>query len=146
MKLNRILIEFQTTYAWGSPDIISVFTKQSANNPIVANAYAPEIEDISGKSSTIQLDKWVFDKVTEFLHQDNQKIANKKHTVFFLHLLGLDTGLFDRFFHFKDFELSYVNVFCVYLDAIAQLDMFTNQIPSKSILNSICNIIHVQSC
>lgn len=85
----------QTTYAWGSPDIISVFTQQSANNPIVANAYAPEIQDISGETSTVRLDKWVFDKVTEFLHQDNQKLADKNRTVFFLHLLGLDTGLYD---------------------------------------------------
>lgn len=85
------------TYAWGSPDIISVFTKQSANNPIVANAYAPEVEDISGKSSTVRLDTWVFDKVTEFLHQESHKIAHKNHTVFFLHLLGLDTGLYNQF-------------------------------------------------
>lgn len=85
---------FQITYAWGSPDIISIFTKQCGNNNIVANAYTPESEDFSGKTSTIQLDKWVFDKVNEFLHRDNYNLIEKKHSVYFLHLLGLDTGHF----------------------------------------------------
>lgn len=71
-----------------------MFTKQAANNPIVANAYAPEIQDISGEKSTVLLDTWVFDKVTEFLHQEHQKIADKSRTIFFLHLLGLDVGLY----------------------------------------------------
>lgn len=83
-------IFLQVTYAWGSPDIISIFTKSSVN--IIANAYTPESEDFSGKTSTIRLDTWVFDKVTEFLYRDSRKIADKKQSVFFLHLLGLDTG------------------------------------------------------
>lgn len=83
----------QTTYAWGSPDVISIFTKHS-NNHIVANAYTQESEDFSGRSSTIKLDTWVFDKVLEFLHRDSSKIVDKDRVVFFLHLLGLDTGVF----------------------------------------------------
>ncbi|XP_055319471.1 GPI ethanolamine phosphate transferase 1 [Sitodiplosis mosellana] len=92
IDFDSVFNRSDTTYAWGSPDIISIFTKQSVNNPIVANAYAPEFQDVSGKSSTVRLDTWVFDKVTEFLHQDKRKIADKNHTVFFLHLLGLDTA------------------------------------------------------
>lgn len=79
------------TYAWGSPDIISIFTKP-ANNHIVASAYTQESEDFSGKTSTKRLDTWVFDKVVDFLHRDGRKIIDKDRVVFFLHLLGLDTA------------------------------------------------------
>lgn len=82
----------QITYTWGSPDILSIFTKTPANSHIVANAYTSENEDFSGKTSTTRLDTWVFDKVTEFLHQNSQKIIDKDRIVFFLHLLGLDTA------------------------------------------------------
>lgn len=81
----------QITYAWGSPDVISIFTKPSSNH-IVADTYTPDNEDFSGKTSTKRLDTWVFDRVIDFLHQNSRKIAEKERIVFFLHLLGLDTG------------------------------------------------------
>lgn len=83
----------QETFAWGSPDIMTVFTKQNVNNHIVANAYTAEKEDISGKTNTSQLDLWVFDKATEFLHKSAKNLVHKERTIFFLHLLGLDTGI-----------------------------------------------------
>ncbi|XP_031622436.1 GPI ethanolamine phosphate transferase 1 isoform X2 [Contarinia nasturtii] len=91
IDFDSVFNRSDTTYAWGSPDILSIFTKRSSNN-IVASAYTSEIEDFSGKTSTTKLDTWVFDKVIEFLRRSSQQIVDKKHTVFFLHLLGLDTA------------------------------------------------------
>lgn len=42
--------------------------------------------------NTSVLDTWVFDKVIEFLHRDRNKVSDKDHVIFFLHLLGLDTA------------------------------------------------------
>lgn len=86
------LFDVQTTYAWGSPAIISVFTKQQANSRIVANAYTAESEDFSGKTRTSSLDKWVFDKAIEFLHRNRDQLKQKRRIIFFLHLLGLDVA------------------------------------------------------
>lgn len=80
------------TYAWGSPDIISVFTKPQVNSRIVAHAYTAESEDISGKTRTSALDTWVFDKTVEFLHRERDQLKRQKRQIYFLHLLGLDTA------------------------------------------------------
>lgn len=80
------------TYAWGSPDIISVFTKQQASSRMVASAYAADSEDFSGKTKTSSFDTWVFDKAIDFLHRHRAELQSKRRAVFFLHLLGLDTA------------------------------------------------------
>lgn len=98
------------TYAWGSPDIISIFTKPS-NRHIIANAYTPENEDFSGKTSTTRLDTWVFDKVIDFLHRDGRKLAEKERSIFFLHLLGLDTGLAKNSIFQKKKSLKKIRIF-----------------------------------
>lgn len=67
-----------------------MFAKQ--NSHIVANAYTQESEDFTGKISTSLLDTWVFDKATDFLYKNSKNLLRKEKVVFFLHLLGLDTG------------------------------------------------------
>lgn len=83
---------FQLTYAWGSPDILSVFTKHNIDNHIVADTYPAENEDFSGKINTTLLDTWVFDKANEFLRKNRDILVDKDQAIFFYHLLGLDTG------------------------------------------------------
>lgn len=87
----------QTTYAWGSPDIISIFTNPTTKG-FVANAYTSDSEDFSGKSDTAKLDTWVFDKANDFIRSNANKIVDKDRIVFFLHLLGLDTGWLSLFY------------------------------------------------
>ena len=82
------------TWSWGSPDILPMFQHGAVPGRVDADCYAAEFEDFT-KDAT-HLDTWVFDKTKAMfasaaknstlnaaLHQDK--------TVFFLHLLGLDT-------------------------------------------------------
>lgn len=92
----------------------------------------PENEDFSGKTSTQRLDTWVFDKVTDFLHRDGQKVAEKERSIFFLHLLGLDTGTnldFNWNEHFIFFPFSTIEYYHSFIHR--QLDMFISRTPSK---------------
>lgn len=85
-------LKLQLTYAWGSPDILSVFTKNNIDNHIVADAYPAENQDFSGKINTTLLDTWVFDRADDFLRKNKDLLVEKDRAIFFLHLLGLDTG------------------------------------------------------
>lgn len=58
----------------------------------MADAYPAENEVFSGKINTTLLDTWVFDKASDFLRKNKDLLAEKDHAIFFLHLLGLDTG------------------------------------------------------
>lgn len=60
----------------------------------MADCYESKDEEFSESAQTQHLDKWVFDKVKEFLN-DTEKIEELKHedkVIFFLHLLGMDTS------------------------------------------------------
>lgn len=83
-----------STYSWGSPDILPIFTKGLSTRHIIIDSYNPNDEDFSGKSNTSGLDVWVFNKVKEFIRKPRniEKLRSKEKLVFFLHLLGLDTA------------------------------------------------------
>lgn len=84
---------FQTTYAWGSPDILTIFEKKSNNNNNIKTfAYDPSAQDFSGRHSTIGLDTWVFDNVKLFLEKHHKQLQTESEAIYFLHLLGLDTA------------------------------------------------------
>lgn len=89
------------TYAWGSPDILSVFDMDSdggggGHQHIRTHSYDPADEDFSGRSSTVRLDEWVFDRFAAHLRAAQAAgtllTGHPERTVFFLHLLGLDTA------------------------------------------------------
>lgn len=81
------------TYAWGSPDILSVFTKDPRQPAhIHTHSYDPGAEDFSGGSSTVLLDQWVFDRFAAFVRTEHDQLRPLDGAVFFLHLLGLDTA------------------------------------------------------
>ncbi|VDO32386.1 unnamed protein product, partial [Onchocerca flexuosa] len=74
------------TFAFGSPDIVSIFT--SNVNHATATVYSPELEDFQ-QNDAAQLDRW------ELLNNTDMTITKRlasDRLVFFLHLLGLDTN------------------------------------------------------
>lgn len=79
---------------------MSIFNMPTSKN-FVAKAYTRDMQDFSGKSNTSSLDSWVFEKADEFVRQNSHQIADKDRIVFFLHLLGLDTGLNLFLIHIK---------------------------------------------
>lgn len=55
-------------------------------------AYDKAIQDFSGRHSTIALDAWVFENVERFVSSRREQLQSDSETVYFLHLLGLDTA------------------------------------------------------
>lgn len=95
MKLSFRISPFfslQTTFAWGSPDILKIFDKTSKKGNFKGFAYDSSIQDFSGGHSTIALDSWVFDNVERFLNDRHGQLQMENETIYFLHLLGLDTA------------------------------------------------------
>lgn len=82
------------TFAWGSPDILTMFAKGSRN--MTAYTYGPESEEFTGHEA-YRLDQWVFDRFEAFLaatpkNSTLKDLLNNERIVFFFHLLGLDTN------------------------------------------------------
>lgn len=108
VDFDSIFNRSSATFAWGSPDVLSVFNPQQQYAHVHLDAYNPSDEDFSGASATARLDEWVFERFAKFLRSNETRAAELKSVdgvVFFLHLLGLDTAghvhkpnsrLFDR--------------------------------------------------
>ena len=82
------------TWSWGSPDILPMFKEGAIPGRIDADMYDEEAEDYT--QDAIQLDTWVFDKVKDQFTaaKSNSTLdaaLREDKTIFFLHLLGLDT-------------------------------------------------------
>lgn len=82
------------TWSWGSPDILPMFKEGAVPGRIDADMYGEEAEDYTQDAT--QLDTWVFDRVkslfvTARLNSTLDSALREDKTVFFLHLLGLDT-------------------------------------------------------
>ncbi|KAF7633921.1 Sulfatase domain-containing protein [Meloidogyne graminicola] len=81
------------SFLWGSPDIINLFSKNIPHT--YSDVYSPELEDFASEDAS-QLDKWVFQRVEEFFLRSNdtniKKLLSIKQSIYFLHLLGLDTN------------------------------------------------------
>uniref|UniRef100_A0A914M8N4 GPI ethanolamine phosphate transferase 1 n=1 Tax=Meloidogyne incognita TaxID=6306 RepID=A0A914M8N4_MELIC len=83
------------SFLWGSPDIINLFSTNIPHS--FSEFYSPELEDFASKEAS-KLDEWVFDKVEEFFNRTKQgdnkitKLLSIKRSIYFLHLLGLDTN------------------------------------------------------
>ncbi|XP_071443587.1 GPI ethanolamine phosphate transferase 1 [Hetaerina americana] len=86
------------TWAWGSPDILPMFSKASGDR-MWTEMYAAEDQDFSGgHKSTSWLDDWVFTKFEDFMRHKalretyHSKRIHRSGIVFFLHLLAMDTA------------------------------------------------------
>ena len=82
------------TWSWGSPDILPMFKEGAVPGRIDADMYGEEAEDYT-QDATL-LDPWVFERVKSLfasarLNSTLDSALREEKTVFFLHLLGLDT-------------------------------------------------------
>lgn len=71
-----------------------MFSKGATPGRVVTDVYDSQNEIFSVSAHTYLLDKWVFDKVTEFFADPEtvQKLKSENRLVLFLHLLGMDTS------------------------------------------------------
>lgn len=99
-KLNPVMFDSvlnrsRHTWSWGSPDILPIFAEGAVPGRVDTYMYSAEAEDYS-KDAT-ELDTWVFDRVKLLFNSaendgELERELRQDQTVFFLHLLGLDTS------------------------------------------------------
>lgn len=94
VEFDSVFNRSSKTYAWGSYDIVPIFSKGATPGRVIIDTYSSENEMFSVSAKTHLLDKWVFDRVNKFLSDYNtvKLLKNENHVIFFLHLLGLDTS------------------------------------------------------
>jgi phosphatidylinositol glycan class N len=95
---DSVFNQSKNSWLFGSPDILPMFTKteteHESKNKIREWSYSQELEDFT--KDAIHLDLWVLDQLENLFNNattstsTNQELR-KDGTVFFLHLLGLDT-------------------------------------------------------
>ncbi|XP_031825596.1 GPI ethanolamine phosphate transferase 1 isoform X2 [Nomia melanderi] len=91
VDFDSVFNQSHLSWAWGSPDIISIFTKGAKKN-IQGSSYPPEWQDFDIMEGQIwRLDSWVFDKYLTWLREEAYKVKHSDRIIFFLHLLGCDT-------------------------------------------------------
>ncbi|KAL6042203.1 GPI ethanolamine phosphate transferase 1 [Balamuthia mandrillaris] len=93
VEFDSVFNESVHTWAWGSPDILPMFGHHVPH--MYMDMYTEEFEDFASDASL--LDTWVFNKVEEMFasaktNETLKRLLHKEGTVFFLHLLGLDTN------------------------------------------------------
>ncbi|KAI4278919.1 MAG: hypothetical protein L6R38_005134 [Xanthoria sp. 2 TBL-2021] len=94
VNFDSVFNRSRHTWSWGSPDILPMFKEGASPGRIDAETYGEEFEDFS-KDAT-ELDSWVFDKVKDLFacastNGTLDAALRRDKSVFFLHLLGLDT-------------------------------------------------------
>ncbi|XP_063241634.1 GPI ethanolamine phosphate transferase 1 [Bacillus rossius redtenbacheri] len=92
VEFDSVFNRSRFTWSWGSPDILPMFAKGATGRRVRAEMYDAALEDFSGRKDTRSLDTWVFDRVEAFLRDAGSSELQQDGTVFFLHLLGLDTA------------------------------------------------------
>ncbi|KAI0084356.1 Phosphatidylinositolglycan class N-domain-containing protein [Irpex rosettiformis] len=94
VHFDSVFNQSSHTYSFGSPDILPMFGQGATPGKVDMWCYHEDEEDFT-KDAT-HLDTWVLDHLQSLLHNAttdddlNQQLREEK-TVFFLHLLGLDT-------------------------------------------------------
>ena len=91
VDFDSVFNRSSVTWAWGSPDIIPMFSKSSER--IHGESYPHEWQDFDASiESTIHLDSWVFEKFFGWLRTDAEAVKNQSGVILFFHLLGCDTA------------------------------------------------------
>ncbi|XP_026674612.1 GPI ethanolamine phosphate transferase 1 isoform X2 [Ceratina calcarata] len=92
VDFDSIFNQSHRSWAWGSPDIISIFTKGALLENIQGYSYPAEWQNFDIAHGQIwRLDSWVFDKYVDWLRAEAHKVKDTERIVLFLHLLGCDT-------------------------------------------------------
>lgn len=92
VPFDSVINRSNAAWAWGSPDIVSMFTEGISH--ATAEVYSSDLEDFFS-SDAAELDRWVFNKVEDLLNSSDASRTDRLRSdraVFFLHLLGLDTN------------------------------------------------------
>uniref|UniRef100_H2Z1S6 GPI ethanolamine phosphate transferase 1 n=1 Tax=Ciona savignyi TaxID=51511 RepID=H2Z1S6_CIOSA len=125
IEFDSVFNKSRNTWAWGSPDILPMFARVffSGENMshVHIDCYRGDTQSFAGDDSSL-LDEWVFDKVEKFfkLAETNKTLGGQlkeKNTVFFLHLLGIDTNGHSHYPMSKE-----------YLDNIRKVDKGVEQV------------------
>ncbi|XP_015185779.1 PREDICTED: GPI ethanolamine phosphate transferase 1 isoform X2 [Polistes dominula] len=91
IDFDSVFNQSKSTWAWGSPDIIPLFTKGNKGT-IHGKSYPSEWQDFDGlQNNMLRLDSWVFDKYLDWLDNKSHAAKHMDGIIFFLHLLGCDT-------------------------------------------------------
>lgn len=94
VNFDSVFNRSRHTWSWGSPDILPMFEQGAIPGRVDADTYGADFEDSS--KDALELDLWVFNRVKKLFRDAktnatlNAELRGEK-TVFFLHLLGLDT-------------------------------------------------------
>ncbi|XP_055859262.1 GPI ethanolamine phosphate transferase 1 [Episyrphus balteatus] len=88
IDFDNVFNRSEHTYAWGAMDVLHIFSKITAENTLMIDAY--DEYDFSGKDNSSAVDQWVFERVKLFLNRRGESLQREEGVVFFLHLLGLD--------------------------------------------------------
>lgn len=94
LAFDSLLNQTARAYAYGSPDIVPMFVLGVNASRVTSGVYDEEAEDFT--KDAIALDEWVLERVRELLDAGRRHAAvdaalRTPQSVFFLHLLGLDT-------------------------------------------------------
>ncbi|KAK7680798.1 hypothetical protein QCA50_016106 [Cerrena zonata] len=109
------------TYSFGSPDILPMFAQGATDGKVDMWSYHEDEEDFTRDATA--LDTWVLDQLQTLFRNAstdvtlNKQIRNDK-TVFFLHLLGLDTTGHS----YRPFSKEYMNNIQVVDDIVRQTE------------------------
>ena len=95
VNFDSVFNRSRHTWSWGSPDILPMFKEGAVPGRIDAFTYGAEEEDFS--KNALDLDLWVFDRVKALFAEAAKNSTldaalRQDKSVFFLHLLGLDTN------------------------------------------------------
>ncbi|EFN65621.1 GPI ethanolamine phosphate transferase 1 [Camponotus floridanus] len=93
VDFDSVFNQSYATWAWGSPDIIPIFTKGSKRN-VHGKSYPSAWQDFDSNlnNQTMRLDSWVFNAYLEWLQSSVAKmLKNQNGIILFFHLLGCDT-------------------------------------------------------
>ncbi|CAK9808629.1 GPI ethanolamine phosphate transferase 1 [Anthophora plagiata] len=91
VEFDSIFNQSHYSWAWGSPDIIPIFTKGAKAN-IHGDSYPSDWQNFDITHGQIwRLDSWVFDKYIDWLREEAYKFKSTDRIILFLHLLGCDT-------------------------------------------------------
>ncbi|XP_044011908.1 GPI ethanolamine phosphate transferase 1 isoform X2 [Aphidius gifuensis] len=92
VHFDSVFNQSRKTWAWGSPDIVPMFTKGNKKN-VYGETYPHDWQDFDKASnSPRRLDSWVFDKYFTWLKNDAPSVKNDCEIILFFHLLGCDTA------------------------------------------------------
>ncbi|KAJ6520377.1 Phosphatidylinositolglycan class N-domain-containing protein [Mycena sanguinolenta] len=126
VDFDSVFNKSSSTFSFGSPDILPMFSRGATPGKVMTWCYDESAEDFT-KDATA-LDTWVYDQLASLLQNatTNSTLDSQLRapgTVFFLHLLGLDTTGHS----YRPFSEEYMNNIRVVDDIVRQTETLLHQ-------------------